>query len=90
MRNIIWLASYPKSGNTWFRVFLTNLLWGGGEPVEINKLMRTPVAGARDLFDETVGINASDLSHDEVDRFRPDLYRYLSDQAKQRRFFKMI
>ena len=23
---IIWLASYPKSGNTWFRVFLTNLL----------------------------------------------------------------
>ena len=25
-KRIIWLASYPKSGNTWFRVFLMNLL----------------------------------------------------------------
>lgn len=24
---IIWLASYPKSGNTWIRIFLTNLLF---------------------------------------------------------------
>ena len=23
---IIWLASYPKSGNTWVRLFLDNLL----------------------------------------------------------------
>ena len=21
---IIWLASFPKSGNTWFRIFLAN------------------------------------------------------------------
>jgi hypothetical protein len=25
-QNIIWLCSYPKSGNTWVRVFLHNLL----------------------------------------------------------------
>ena len=24
---IIWLASYPKSGNTWVRLFLNNLLY---------------------------------------------------------------
>ena len=24
---IIWLASYPKSGNTWVRLFLDNLLF---------------------------------------------------------------
>ena len=24
---IIWLASYPKSGNTWVRAFLTSLLF---------------------------------------------------------------
>src|SRR5258708_1869228 len=26
MSHIFWLASYPKSGNTWLRVFLRNLL----------------------------------------------------------------
>ncbi len=24
---IIWLASYPKSGNTWVRFFLANILY---------------------------------------------------------------
>ena len=24
---IIWLASYPKSGNTWLRAFITSLLY---------------------------------------------------------------
>jgi hypothetical protein len=28
-KKIIWLASYPKSGNTWFRAFLTALLNDG-------------------------------------------------------------
>jgi hypothetical protein len=26
MGNIYWLASYPKSGNTWMRILLTNYL----------------------------------------------------------------
>jgi len=26
MGNILWLASYPKSGNTWLRAFLANLV----------------------------------------------------------------
>ena len=29
MNGIIYLASYPKSGNTWFQVFLTNLRGAG-------------------------------------------------------------
>jgi hypothetical protein len=27
-RNIVWIASYPKSGNTWLRFMLCNLLYG--------------------------------------------------------------
>jgi hypothetical protein len=42
---ILWLASYPKSGNTWFRAFLTALMTEGG--VEINKLT---VSFQTDLF----------------------------------------
>ena len=28
---IIWLASYPKSGNTWLRAFVASLLYGGNK-----------------------------------------------------------
>ena len=45
MSGIIYLASYPKSGNTWFRVFLTNLRGEEDGPAQINKLGRTPITG---------------------------------------------
>ncbi|WP_435085930.1 sulfotransferase domain-containing protein [Candidatus Pelagibacter bacterium nBUS_33] len=35
---IVWLASYPKSGNTWVRIFLSTLLYSDKKPeVDINK-----------------------------------------------------
>ena len=38
MKNsIVWLASYPKSGNTWTRIFLANYLSNAKEPVPINR-----------------------------------------------------
>ncbi|MGK2741769.1 sulfotransferase domain-containing protein [Tepidicaulis sp. LMO-SS28] len=38
MGGLIWLASYPKSGNTWLRSFLHNLLRNTREPANINEL----------------------------------------------------
>lgn len=38
MSNIIWIASYPKSGNTWMRSFLCNLLSGEPRARDINSL----------------------------------------------------
>ena len=38
MGALIWLASYPKSGNTWMRIFLLNLLRDRDEPLDINKM----------------------------------------------------
>lgn len=40
LSTIVWLASYPKSGNTWTRIFLANYLMGGREPVPINQVHR--------------------------------------------------
>lgn len=37
-RCIAWLASFPKSGNTWVRVFLANYLKDSDTPVSINQL----------------------------------------------------
>lgn len=38
MSHILWMASYPKSGNTWLRAFLANFLANPPEPVHINDL----------------------------------------------------
>ena len=72
---IVWLASYPKSGNTWFRAFLTALLNPGLAEVDINNLHPTTIASSRQLFDEMTGLSSADLSPDEIDRLRPRVYR---------------
>src|SRR5262245_9167143 len=38
MGRIIWLASYPKSGNTWMRAFLHNLMRDPSQAYDINRL----------------------------------------------------
>tara|TARA_B100002051_G_C16708189_1_gene625075 strand:+ start:865 stop:1728 length:864 start_codon:yes stop_codon:yes gene_type:complete len=35
---IVWLASYPKSGNTWLRFFIVSLLLGNKENINFNDL----------------------------------------------------
>src|SRR5262249_20448031 len=38
MGKIIWLASYPKSGNTWLRAFLHNFLRNPAEAYDLNRM----------------------------------------------------
>jgi len=71
------LASYPKSGNTWMRAFLSNLRQDTAEPADINDLDGVGAAGLM-VFEEAVGVEASDLTDDEIDRCRPFVYRYLA------------
>ncbi len=71
---IIWLASYPKSksGNTWFRIFLANLLHPEQAPVNLNALPeRTPIASCRGHFDDLLGVPSALLTQAEIDRLRP-------------------
>ena len=35
---IIWLASYPKSGNTWLRFYIISLLMGKKTDLNLNHL----------------------------------------------------
>ena len=89
MGNIYWLASYPKSGNTWTRILLTNYLRNAGEPADINSLDGGPIASARQVFDDHVGIEASDLTQDEIERYRPFVYEQMSAQATEPLFLKV-
>ena len=83
IKNIIWLASYPKSGNTWFRVFLTNLLSDMESPANINDLAETSISSSRKIFDEYTGLSSSDLTFEEIDRLRPEVYRMQSAESNE-------
>jgi hypothetical protein len=76
LKKIVWLASYPKSGNTWFRAFLTALLSPGSPSVNINDMHPTTIASSRQLFEEMTGVSAADLTPEEIDRLRPLVYRH--------------
>jgi aryl sulfotransferase len=83
MSQIVWLASYPKSGNTWLRAFLANYRCEGGQSADINALELVPIASRRDLFDEATGIESSDLTPDEIDCYRPAVYRQMAAKTLQ-------
>ncbi len=89
MGNIYWLASYPKSGNTWMRILLTNYLHNADQPADINSLDGGPIASARQAFDDHVGLEASDLTQDEIERYRPFVYEQMSEQAREPLFLKV-
>ena len=82
-KGIFWLASYPKSGNTWFRTFLQNLLVDGDEPVSINDLATGQIASARGWLDETLGFDTADLYTDEIERLRPVVYAWSAWEQQQ-------
>jgi hypothetical protein len=88
-KSIYWLASYPKSGNTWFRVFLSNLFKKDEEPASINDLHHTPIASARQPFDEATGLPSSDMTFEEVDRLRPEVYRQQAREAEDIQYRKV-
>jgi hypothetical protein len=88
MGKIVWIASYPKSGNTWLRALLASLRTGGG-PVDINALQSTDGAPDRHRFDEVLGIDSADLTSDEVDSLRPRVYELVAANADDLTFFKI-
>lgn len=85
---IIWLASYPKSGNTWLRVFLANLLAPGDAPAGINELDGVGHGAARHLFDDFAGVDSSDLTPDELDALRPGVYEAMTAESAGPIFLK--
>jgi hypothetical protein len=73
----IWLASYPKSGNTWFRILVANLWSKSDAPVDINLIDSTDsIASGRNRFDQQTLIDSTLLTSDEIDRLRPATYAY--------------
>jgi hypothetical protein len=80
----VWLASYPKSGNTWARAFLHNLfksMSGEGGTQNINGLNRfTAAVNGRELYAETLGFKPTDEHRDQIAAARHEVQRRAAEQ----------
>ena len=76
-KGIVWVASYPKSGNTWMRVFLYHLvrIVGGheGDADDLNNLQRIggAEAGRLDLYERFLGRPVIDAPFEQIAAARP-------------------
>lgn len=73
---IFWLASYPKSGNTWFRSVLSTCQSGAETPPDINALRTGQIASSRAWLDDVAGFDTADLTQTETANLRPHVYRW--------------
>ena len=87
-KNLIWLASYPKSGNTWIRILLSNYLSDQSKPIDINKIDSSIISSSRVILDNQIPFLASDLKYDEIDIIRPLLYQTISKENDDYVFIK--
>lgn len=81
MSRLVWLVSYPKSGNTWVRVLFANYHARGGQPADINDLDNSLLAAARLPFDDLAGVCASSLTRAEIDRGRVEVMRLRASES---------
>ena len=83
MGNIVWLASYPKSGNTWLRAFLANLVANRADPLRPDEIRNYTDSEARaDRYTELAGRPNTELGIDEIAALRPGVQALIAQRAQ--------
>lgn len=89
MAGIIWLASYQKSGNTWLRAFLANLMRNPDRPIAINDLPNHILGdGFLTHYETFTGKPASALSIEEIRALRPKIHNWFAQSSQDDVFVK--
>lgn len=79
MGGIIWLASYPKSGNTWLRAFFHNFMRDPDRSYDINKLSDLTVGDSQAVWYHEIDPRpASQYTIAEVQAMRPAVHRKIA------------
>lgn len=80
MTHILWLASYPKSGNTWLRAFLANYLVGGEDAFDINRLAEVSYSDSRRSYYAQAAGGALPMEIDgaALAKLRPEVHGMLA------------
>jgi len=86
---ILWLASFPKSGNTWVRALLANYFDGGDKPVPINALPEM-AAGDSQLwpYEKAAGRPLPNASVADLMPYRAKAHALLAPDPKRLVFVK--
>jgi len=87
-KKIVWLASYPKSGNTWFRAFLTALL-GDGD-LNINEMKTDGIFSSRGIFENCTDVDSTYLYDSEVKNLLPEVFEHQAGLYQKDRLFVKI
>jgi len=89
LRRIIWLASYPKSGNTWMRSLLAHYFMPRGQAPDINSLSRFTTGDIRqDFFDRAAGRPYRGETYEEWMAVRPTALRLIAASKPNHHFVK--
>lgn len=92
-KGLVWLSSYPKSGNTWFRIFLAHLLaLKENRSIhlnEVNAKINDHITTDRTWVNAACGFNTAWLTDDAVDALMPELYGWYHDQQTEITYHKM-
>ena len=89
MAGILWLSSYPKSGNTWLRLYLANLFRNPDRPLPINDLPNHVYADNFLLhYEQLSGKKADDLSPEEITALRPKVHDWIANSGRDTVFVK--
>ncbi|HET6607871.1 MAG TPA: sulfotransferase domain-containing protein, partial [Rhodopila sp.] len=80
MGQLVWIASYPKSGNTWMRAFLHNYIRNAETPHDINRLTDLTAADINaERYQRYDPRPASQYGIADVQRMRPLVHRDLTE-----------
>ena len=89
LQRIIWLASFPKSGNTWARSFVANYFQPPGKTLDINSLRQFTTADVRqDFFDKANGGPFRGTTMDDWIKVRPKAMRLIAASKSGHHFVK--
>ena len=89
LQRIVWLASFPKSGNTWTRSFLANYFQPPGRTLDINSLRQFTTADIRsDFFDRAAGGRYTGETIDDWLAVRPKALRLIAESKPGHHFVK--
>ena len=104
MEPFFYLASYPKSGNTWCRVFITELRRLAGldgaeataaaaaqeRELRLNHNLATgSIVSSRHWLDDQLGIDSADLRPEEIDKLRGQVGHQLALYSESLRYHKV-
>ena len=84
---IVWLASYPKSGNTWFRSFLTALQ--NDSELDINRMETDGIFSGKELLESVLDLDSDYIKANQIEAFQRLTFAHLSATAKKPLFVKI-